>query len=195
MNITPQSVFAAARATLSDPAAAARQVMALRMTTGEGLMAVAAMAALDAMLTILTMKLAGPVPETPIQEVLNRPFLLALSQFAVLLFGAFLMWRVGKAFGGIGTFAKSLALTAWLEVVLTILKVAQIVVLLALPVLAMPILLASTFAYFYLLTQFTAALNGFSSPIKTFAGILLTLFAIAFLFGTAIGLLVPVQNV
>lgn len=195
MNITPQSVFAAARATLSDPAGAARQVMALRMTTGEGLMAVAAMAALDAVLTILTMKLAGPVPETPIQEVLNRPFLLALSQFAVLLFGAFLMWRVGKAFGGIGTFAKSLALTAWLEVVLTILKVAQIVVLLALPVLAMPILLASTFAYFYLLTQFTAALNGFSSPIKTFAGILLTLFAIAFLFGTAIGLLVPVQNV
>lgn len=195
MNITPQAIFAAARATLSDPAGAARQVMALRLTTGEGLMAIAAMAALDAVLTVLTSKLAGPMPEAPVQAVLDRPFLLAVSYFLVLIFGAFLMWRVGKAFGGTGTFAKSLALTAWLEVVLTFLKIGQIVVLLALPVLGAPVLLASTFAYFYLLSQFTATLNGFSSPLKTFFGILLTLFAISFLLGLAIALLVPVPHV
>jgi hypothetical protein len=45
------------------------------------------------------------------------------------------------------------------------------------------------------LTQFTAALNGFSSPLKTFAGILLTLFAIFFCLGVVIALLVPVPHV
>jgi hypothetical protein len=195
MNLTPQSLFAAARATLSDPAGAARQVMALRLTTGEGLMAIAAMAVIDTLLTALVMKFAGPVPDTAVQEVLDNPFLLAISQFGALAFGAFLMWRVGKAFGGTGTFAKSLALTAWLEVVLLFLKVGQMLLLVVVPVLAAPVLLASAFAYFYLLTQFTAALNGFSSPLKTFAGILLTLFAIFFCLGVVIALLVPVPHV
>lgn len=195
MNITPGTVFAAARATLSDPAGAARQVMALRLNTSEGLMAIAAMAVLDTLLTVLTMQFAGPVPESAIQDVLNNPFLLAVSQFFALVLGAFLMWRVGKMFGGTGTFAKSLALTAWLEVVLMLLKLGQLAVLLLLPVLAAPVLLASAFAYFYLLTQFTAALNGFTSLIKTFLGILLTLFAMVFLLGLAIALLLPVPHV
>ena len=63
-------------------------------------------------------------------------------------------------------------LVAVAMVVLILLQLAQVVVLLALPVLSLPIGLASVFAFFYLLTHFTAALNGFTSLIKTFFAIL-----------------------
>jgi hypothetical protein len=195
MNLSPQAVFQAARATLADPAGAARQVMALRLTTAEGLMAVALTAALATLLTSLMQAFLGPVPDPDVQRLFSRPFVLAFSQFSVMLAGAFLMWRVGKVFGGTGTFAQGLSLVAWLEVVLILLQLAEVAVLLILPVLAMPIGLASVFAFFYLLTHFTAALNGSTSLTKTFFGILGTVIVVLLVTSFALILILPVPNV
>ena len=121
--------------------------------------------------------------------------LLALSQFGLMVLGAFLMWRVGRMFGGKGSFAHSLALVAWLEVVLILLQLAEMLVLLVLPMLAVPVGLASLFAFFYLLTHFTAALNGFVSMTKTFFGILGTAIAVLLLSSLVLMFILPVPNV
>jgi len=137
----------------------------------------------------------GPIDDPAMQEMFNRPFILAISQFGLMALGAFLMWRVGRVFGGKGSFAQSLALVAWLEVVLILLQVAALVVQLALPLFALPVGLASVFAFFYLLTHFTAALNGFVSLTKTFFAILGTAIAVLLLATFVLMFFVPVPNV
>jgi hypothetical protein len=137
----------------------------------------------------------GPVDDAAMQNLFDRPFLLAISQFSLMLLGAFLMWRVGRVFGGTGTFAQGLSLVAWLEVVLILLQVAEVLVLLILPVLALPVGIASLFAFFYLITHFTAALNGYTSLAKTFFGILATAIAVLLVTSFALMLIIPVPNV
>ncbi len=195
MNLSVQALLKAARDTLANPAAAARDVMALRLDVTEALMAVGLSAALATLLTALMQSFLGPVADTAVQDLFSHPFLLALSQFAVMVMGGFLMWRVGKAFGGQGTFAQSLSLVAWLEVVLILLQLAEVLVLLILPVLALPIGLASLFAFFYLLTHFTAALNGFTSLTKTFFAILGTAIVVLLAVSFALIFILPVPNV
>lgn len=195
MNLSPPTLLRAARDTLVNPAGAARYVMDLGLSAGQGLMALALTAVLATLLTALMQAFIGPVDDAAMQGLFNRPFVLALSQFGLMILGAALMWRVGQMFGGKGSFAQSLSLVAWLEVVLILLQLAQVVVLLALPVLSLPIGLVSVFAFFYLLTHFTAALNGFTSLIKTFFAILGTALAVLFLASIALMFILPVPNV
>lgn len=193
--MTPLSLLRAVRATLTDPAAAARQVMALRLNTADGVMAVALTAACATLLTALLQNFLGPVADPAMQDLFNRPFLLAFSQFSLMLVGAFLMWRVGKLFRGTGSFSAALALVAWLEVVLILLQLAEVLVLMILPILAFPVGMASLFAFFYLLTHFTAALNGFTSRTATFFGILGTALVALLVSSFVLMLILPVPHV
>lgn len=195
MNLSPQALLLAARDTLADPAAAAKQVMALRLNVAEGLMAVGVTAAIATLLTALMQALLGPIADRAMQDLFSRPFLLAISQFGLMVLGAYLMYRVGKLFSGTGSFAQALALVAWLEVVLILLQLAEVVVLLILPILALPVGVASLFAFFYLVTHFTAALNGYPSLIKTFFGIIGTLLALLIASTLVLLILLPVPHV
>ena len=195
MNLSLQTLLRAARDTLVNPASAARYVMGLGLDAGQGLMALGLTAVCATLLTAMMQAFMGPIDDPAMQEMFNRPFILAISQFGLMALGAFLMWRVGRVFGGKGSFAQSLALVAWLEVVLILLQVAALVVQLALPLFALPVGLASVFAFFYLLTHFTAALNGFVSLTKTFFAILGTAIAVLLLATVVLMFFVPVPNV
>ncbi len=195
MNLSLQTLLRAARDTLVNPASAARYVMGLGLDAGQGLMALGLTAVCATLLTAMMQAFMGPIDDPAMQEMFNRPFILAISQFGLMALGAFLMWRVGRVFGGNGSFAQSLALVAWLEVVLILLQVAALVVQLALPLFALPVGLASVFAFFYLLTHFTAALNGFVSLTKTFFAILGTAIAVLLLATFVLMFFVPVPNV
>ncbi len=195
MNLSLQTLLRAARDTLVNPASAARYVMGLGLDAGQGLMALGLTAVCATLLTAMMQAFMGPIDDPAMQEMFNRPFILAISQFGLMALGAFLMWRVGRVFGGKGSFAQSLALVAWLEVVLILLQVAALVVQLALPLFALPVGLASVFAFFYLLTHFTAALNGFVSLTKTFFAILGTAIAVLLLATFVLMFFVPVPNV
>ena len=176
MNLTPKLVFAAVKDTLTDPAAMARQVMALRLTVAEAWMALAATAVSATIFTSLMQLALVRTTDLGAAEIFSHPFLIAVSQFAAMSLGAFLMWRVGRFFGGTGSFAQALSLVAWLEVVLILLNLAEVAIVLILPGLAGIFFIAMMLALFYLLTHFTATLNGFTSLAKTLVAILLTSF-------------------
>ena len=195
MNLTAETLFIAARDTLADPRRAAQRVMGLGLSTGEALMALALTAALATLLTSLLQVVMGPLPDPAMAEIIGRPFVLAISQFSLMLGGAFLMWQVGRIFGGTGSFARALSLVAWLEIVLILLQIVGTLAVMILPVLAAPISLASLFAFFYLLTHFVAALNGFTSLPKTFFAILGTAVAVTFGLTLLLLFILPVPNV
>jgi hypothetical protein len=183
------------RLTLTDPGLVARQILSLRLTEVEGLMALAACAAILTLLTALVQAVLGPVDNPMMQVVLERPVLLALSQFGVTVAGAWLMYRLGRAFGGTGSFAGALALVAWLEFVQIVLQAIEIVAIMVIPLVAVLVGLASIFAYFYLLTHFTAALNGFKSLGKVFLAVCLAGLALVIAFSFLLILVIPVSHV
>ena len=195
MTLTLKDLGQALRLTLTDPGLVARQILSLRLTEAEGLMALAACAAILTLLTALVQAMLGPVDNPMMQVVLNRPGLLALSQFGVTVVGAWLMDRLGRAFGGTGGFAGALALVAWMEVVQIVLQTIEIVAILVIPLVAVLIGLASLVAYFYLLTHFTAVLNGFKSLGKVFVAVCLTGLALLIVFTFLLVLVLPVPHV
>lgn len=195
MNLTPQALYIATRATLTNPRLAARQVMALNLSPAEGFMALGVTATLATLLTAVMQSLLGPVMDPAMQALFDRPFLLAISQFVVMVSGACLMWRVGRAFGGTGSLAQALSLVAWLEVVLILLQLLEVIVVLVLPFLTMLVSLGSVFVFFYLLTHFTAALNGFTSLTKTFFAILGTFVAVLLVVSFVLVFFIPVPHV
>lgn len=195
MNLTPQTMLNAIRATLTNPAAAARQVMALNLSLAEGFMALGVTATAATLLTAAMQSLLGPAIDPAMQALFDRPFLLAISQFVVMVAGACLMWRVGRACGGTGTLAQAVSLVAWLEVVLILLQLFEVIVVLVLPFLTILVSLGSVFVFFYLLTHFTAALNGFTSLSKTFFAILGTFVAVLLVVSLVLVFFIPVPHV
>lgn len=166
-----QSLFAL---TLTNPRAAARAVMDLRLTEGNGWTALLLAAVLTAVLGFVgQIFMPGEVPE-PFGTLMSSPWRMAVMQVISLLATAVLAWAVGRRFGGQGSLGGSLALISWVQVPMIALQVAQIVVSLLLPPLAPLLGIAAFVLYIVLLTLFVAELHGFRSAILVFGGIVAT---------------------
>lgn len=66
-------------------------------------------------------------------SISRQPLVLAGMQLVAIVLGAGLMAGVGRMFGGHGRFEDALLLTVWIEVMLLVVQLAQIVLSLALP--------------------------------------------------------------
>ena len=96
----------------------------------------------------------------------------------LLLMLALALYWMGRFRGGRGSFADSLSVLVWFQIIMLFVQIAQILVLIVLPPLADVALLAGMVLFFWLLTNFIAELHGFSSLWLTFAGLLAGLAAL-----------------
>ncbi|NJR43059.1 MAG: hypothetical protein HC767_10775 [Akkermansiaceae bacterium] len=76
----------------------------------------------------------------------------------------------------------ALLVVVWLQVLMLGLQLLQVLLLLISPVLAAVVGLAGIVLFLWLLTNFVAELHGFQSLLAVFGAIVLTGFAVAFLF-------------
>ncbi len=114
-----------------------------------------------------------PIPAgSPFEAMLTDPVRNVMTQAMFLILAAWAMSGVGRWFGGVATFGDSLLALTWIEFVLLVLQAAEAVIVLALPFLGLPLAALTVALFFWLLTHFTAALNGFASMPKTFAGVM-----------------------
>lgn len=172
-----------ARLTLQDPRQAARVLLVegvpMRARTG-GLLLVAILTALMANLQFG----AGARSLDPFSAfMLASPIRTAVVQWGFLALSVLLIHRVGRAFGGRGSFADALLIVVWLQVLMLGFQVLQLVVAPILPGLAGVIGLVSFVVYFWLMTHFIAELHGFTSRGLVFLGIMLTGLAAGFVLG------------
>lgn len=172
-----------ARLTLQDPRQAARVLLAegvpMRARTG-GLLLAAILTALMANLQFG----AGARSLDPFSAfMLASPIRTAVVQWGFLALSVLLIHRVGRAFGGRGSFADALLIVVWLQVLMLGFQVLQLVVAPILPGLAGVIGLVSFVVYFWLMTHFIAELHGFTSRGLVFLGIMLTGLAAGFVLG------------
>lgn len=179
MEFTMSGLTGAIRATLRDPRAGARAVLALRLSAATGWSALLLMAVLSTLLTSVSIALAPPLPEGEMARIFANPLQLAVMQMVVMALGAMLVARVGNWFGGKGDLAGALAVMAWLEVILIVVQAAQVVLALLAPPLAEALGLAGAVLFLWLLSHFVAELHGFGSAVRVLGGILLTGFGLS----------------
>ncbi len=161
--------------TLTDPKAAALRLRGLNLP-GEARWIGFAIAVILSVLLQQAVFIIAPLPSGSVwSAIVQDPVSTGLTQALFILAAAWAMAVVAGWFGGKARFADTLLAMAWIEFVLLLVEVAQIVILMALPVLSVPLFLISVFLFFWLLTHFTAALNGFAHLGKVFAGVFVTL--------------------
>ena len=177
---TLSGLLQAARFTVQDPRGGARALMAMQLPKSARWLAFAFVIVGSSLLSVIALRLSPAGSDAAIQQVLSRPIGLALTQGIVMLIFAQLMARVGQLAGGKGSFADALLLLTWVQVILMLVQVVQIVLELALPPLADLLGLVGLGLMLWLATNFIAELHGFTSLGAVFAGMLGTLFAAGF---------------
>lgn len=189
MDVTFKGLLRLARETVSAPRDGARTILRIDAPMQARWAALALMAVGSAILTHLSFALMPPQAQEMMGGAMSSPFRTVLLQGGVLFMGVFLIDRVGRARGGKGNLADAVSLVAWLQFVLLCLQGVQLVAQVILPPVADLIGLVGLFLFFWLLTHFVAELHGFASLGATLAGILVTLFGMAFVLALLLGVL------
>jgi hypothetical protein len=183
----PARIAALAQLSLQDPRAAARVLFAedvpMAARTG-GLLLMAVLSTL-----LLQPGFALLPPEDAVGGFLAQsPLQLAVLQWVALMLSGFLIFRVGRAFGGQGSLADAILIVVWVQLILLGVQIVQILALILVPPLAGLIGLAGFVLSLWLMTHFIAELHGFRSLGRVFTGMVLTFFAAAFVIAAVVAM-------
>lgn len=117
----------------------------------------------------------------------TAPVPMAFLQGALMLYAAKVMSSLGRFFGGTGSFRDALLLVVWIEFVLVLGQLLELLIMVFFPLVSLIGTLGLLGLMFWLLIQFTAALHGFTDLMKVGAGVIAVFFGSAMLF--AVGML------
>ncbi len=178
-------IGALAQLTLQDPRQATRMLIAEGVpirARSAGLLLVAVVSALLASLQVG----ASPQQLDPFSAfMLASPFRAAVVQWLFLALSVVLIHRVGRAFGGQGSFPDALLIVVWLQLLTVALQLLQLVAAVIAPPLAGLIGLGGFVLFLWLMTAFIAELHGFRSRGLVFLGMVLTALGAGLILGIA----------
>lgn len=184
--------------TIRKPKAGADVILAQRFERGILWQLLALVTVLSVLAAQITVLLLGPGGgELMGGPLLNSPLLATLIQAVLLLALVYATFAIGRAFGGEGAFDDILALVVWLQFILLVIQMVQTFALMVFPALGLLIAFASVVLFGWLLVNFVAHVHGFQSLPHVFVGILVSAFAIIFLFSlllAMLGIAVPVTQ-
>jgi hypothetical protein len=179
MDLSLSNWLRLARFSVQNPRDGARRIMAMDLPMNARWAALALMAVASALLAHVVFSMAV-MSDPSLAPAIPSPLSTAVLQGGVLLVTVWLVHWVGRRRGGQGTLGNAVSLVAWLQFIMLLVQVTQIVVLLLIPPLGAMIGFAAIGLLLWLMTNFVAELHGFRSLGAVFAGIIVTLVALAF---------------
>ncbi len=179
----------AAVATLRDPRAGARRVMAVRMERRQRWEVLLLIAVLSAALAYLSFLLNARLGHLGQGARMMSPFAMLAAQVVVLWVMVFAVHHLGRLMGGKGSLDDAILLVAWIQAILIGMQILQIGALVLLPALSVLLGLAGFILLFWLLTVFVAELHGFRSLVAVFLSVLLVMIVLATLMRVLFGML------
>ena len=179
-----------AQQTLKDPQQAARALLAQGVPMPARTAGLLLVAVVSAVLASLQVGMETQPLDGISAIMLASPFRAAFFQWFFLALSVLLIHRVGRAFGGSGTFPDALLIVVWLQLLMLVLQVLQLVASVLAPPLAGIIGLGGFGLFLWLMTAFIAELHGFRSRGMVFLGMVVTAIATGFLLGIALILFV-----
>lgn len=157
-----------ARQALIDPREAAETVMAL----GAPKQALWPLFALMIVLSVILVHI-GAQPGAVDGAIGFNPFEMAIVSTTTSIASVFAVWRIGVAFGGRGTFDEALLLTIFLQAILLLGQVIEVLLMTVFPPVGGLFSIALIVLALWLNLNFVAALHGYSSFARAFGVLLL----------------------
>lgn len=164
--------------TLKDPKDVLRILLDRNYALTDIAMAAAFLSALGVLSVEAMTFLAPPDPESGFIGA-RQPLTSFVIQFMVTVLGAIAIYSGGRLFGGKGSLADSLLALTWLEFVLLLVQVIQIVAFMLLPMLGTLIFLSAVVLLIYLLVNFIMEVHGFTNGLAVVAGVVVGFFVVA----------------
>ncbi len=179
--MTPNGILGLIWETILNPASAARTVLSLRVSRENLWLAVLLATVLSGLVGGLSQMV---VPNTPmIFETVEGPVALNLTPSSPMMQGLFVgaslvmmgfsLYFTGRALGGQGTFPGTLALMAWLQVVMVAMQIATLVLIFVAPVVAAFLVFVSLVVFVRSTVVFVNELHGFQSIGRAIVTVLL----------------------
>jgi len=168
--------------TLFRPREAARVLISMRLPGHWLWTALALMAVLNAIVYSVSLTVAGPGdPNAPMMmpAAFHAPVLFALLLFLALVLTVLSLFWVGRKFGGRAAIEDILVLITWLQVLRLMLQVGVTILVLAMPALAMIVIMVASIWGIYILVGFVAEAHGFVSSLGALGVICLALLVMA----------------
>lgn len=178
--MTLRDVTALLRLTLADPAGGARAVLGLGVPREHHWTLFLLAIALSGAVYQATVLILQPEVPDGARGLPSGFTAAAVTGGTVLLLAAAIRW-IGRLAGGAGELEDILLLMIWLQFVLIALQLVEIVVMLIVPFLSSIVFFAFLAYVLWVLTNFIAVVHGFRSLGRVFLGMVLALFAFAFL--------------
>lgn len=175
-----ETLFSLGRQTLEDPRRGIRAVLDLGVPIPARTAALVLVAVASAIFMHLGTLLLPPSTDPIASFLTGSPIRSAILQWVILLLSVVMIYRVGRARGGTGSFADAMLIVVWLQVIMLAVQAVQLVALVLVPPLAGIINILGLVLFFWLMTSFIAELHSFTSRSAVFIGIVLTAFAVAF---------------
>lgn len=188
MSVTDQ-IKALLRLTLRDPQVAARALIGMRLPDQVRWLGLALVAVLTLIVMRLTLLIFPAEGLSPLGLALRSPVSGLPIQVGSILMVALAMMLAGRVFGGRGRFADALLLMVWLEFVLSLVAVVQVLLLVALPLAGVIFSLCAVALFLWLLVNFAAALHGFTNLWAVLAAMIGTFLGLAIATALALALL------
>jgi hypothetical protein len=160
--------------TVTRPRAAARRLIDLRLPATPLVQAALAITCLGILLAYFTTRIGGAMVDPISARLLATPVMAAGVEFALMLVVCWLTWKVGALFGGKGALGGAASLVIWLNGLLLVVQVAQLVALAFLPALAAALALVGVGLAFWIFANFVTELHDFENPLMVMGAIVLT---------------------
>jgi uncharacterized PurR-regulated membrane protein YhhQ (DUF165 family) len=192
MELTPAFLKQMLLETLRAPRAGAAHLLRLNFAPMVGWMALLLMAISSTILTHLSLGALPSEAQEAWTGLFGGPVRTAMLQWVVLLVTVHTIHKLGVWRGGRGDLTGAVVLVAWLQFILLLLQVGQLLAEVILPPLAGILGTVGLVAFFWLLTNFIAELHGFKSLALVFLAVIVTSITAAFLLSILFVLLVGV---
>ena len=172
------------RDTFLNPRAVAGTLMGLGLGRGVLWTAAGLASVLSALFFGLLTETIAPLPDAWTEIGFDpSPMAYALLTFAGIVISVFAIQLTGQMLDGKGAFEEALVLIVWLQLAMFVLRLAQLLILLAIPALGGLVTLATAGASLWAILNFTAALHRFDGLSK--AAFVLVIAFMGIIFGLA----------
>lgn len=161
-------------ATVTDPSAAARELLALNLSNRDLRLALL-LAAVASVLSLAVLELVVPMDPALAEGagIQVTPFAMVVILLSTMLISAFALHWTGTFLGGVGRFEDSLASVIWLQFCLVVLQLGQAVLSVASPALGALVAMASLVLLIWAMTHFITIVHHFGVLRRGFATVIL----------------------
>ena len=169
--------------TLRDPREAAGMIVAMRLPSQALWLALSLVSVLTSIIFSALLH-AAPMPQDEIGQLLesspgyNSPLIFAMLQWGRAVLSIFVLYWVGKAFGGLGELVDVLAVMTWLQVVTFVLVGVLFVLGVVLPMLSSLGMLVVFGWWLWAVVCFLDVAHRFESGVKAFFVLLFSIFGV-----------------